>query len=92
MKMKSAAASMTTNEDPIKEWILSEGKATRITGTRPVGGGCINRAYRYETDVGSFFVKTNRYKTPMNNGRNMELISPFVPNNFVCFIRLLVWC
>ncbi|KAL6574365.1 hypothetical protein OROHE_001269 [Orobanche hederae] len=53
-------ASMTTNEDPIREWILSEGKATEITGTRASGGGCINRAYRYETGVGSFFVKTNR--------------------------------
>ncbi|KAH6789506.1 Protein kinase superfamily protein [Perilla frutescens var. frutescens] len=53
-------ASMTMSEDPIREWILSEGKATQITGTRSVGGGCINRAYRYETDAGSFFVKTNR--------------------------------
>lgn len=79
-KWKSAAASMATNVDPIKEWILSEGKATQITGTRPVGGGCINRAYRYETDVGSFFVKTNRYRTPMNNGRNQELLSSFVQN------------
>lgn len=48
------------SEDPIREWILSEGKATQITGTRSVGGGCINRAYRYETDAGPFFVKTNR--------------------------------
>ncbi|KAL6572771.1 hypothetical protein OROMI_013729 [Orobanche minor] len=44
-------ASMTTNEDPIREWILSEGKATERTGTRAAGGGCINRAYHYETDV-----------------------------------------
>ncbi|PIN16242.1 putative kinase [Handroanthus impetiginosus] len=48
------------NEDPIREWILTEGKATHITGIRSVGGGCINRASRYDTDVGSFFVKTNR--------------------------------
>lgn len=48
-------------EDPIREWILSEGKATQITGISPVGGGCINRASRYDTDAGSFFVKTNRY-------------------------------
>ncbi|XP_057780676.1 protein-ribulosamine 3-kinase, chloroplastic [Salvia miltiorrhiza] len=53
-------ASMAMSEDPIREWILSEGKATKITATRSVGGGCINRAYRYETDAGSFFVKTNR--------------------------------
>ncbi|GAB2252086.1 hypothetical protein Droror1_Dr00004933 [Drosera rotundifolia] len=46
--------------DPIREWILTEGKATKIIRTSPVGGGCINSASRYETDVGSFFVKTNR--------------------------------
>ncbi|XP_042039067.1 protein-ribulosamine 3-kinase, chloroplastic isoform X2 [Salvia splendens] len=59
-RLRSPVASMTMSEDPIREWILSEGKATAITGTRSVGGGCINRAYRYDTDVGSFFVKTNR--------------------------------
>nr|CAN65444.1 hypothetical protein VITISV_011421 [Vitis vinifera] len=47
-------------EDPIREWILSEGKATQITKISPVGGGCINLASRYDTDAGSFFVKTNR--------------------------------
>lgn len=47
-------------DDPIKEWILSEGKATQITKISPVGGGCINQANRYDTDVGSFFVKRNR--------------------------------
>lgn len=60
-EMQSTVVSMTMRDDPIREWIVSEGKATQITGTHPVGGGCINRAYRYETDVGSFFVKTNRY-------------------------------
>lgn len=48
------------SEDPVREWILSEGKATQITKIGPVGGGCINLANRYETDAGSFFVKTNR--------------------------------
>nr|KJB41184.1 hypothetical protein B456_007G095100 [Gossypium raimondii] len=48
------------SDDPVQEWILTEGKATRITGIRPVGGGCINLANRYDTDAGSFFVKTNR--------------------------------
>lgn len=47
-------------DDPIREWILSEGKATQITGTRSIGGGCINRASRYDSDAGSYFVKTNR--------------------------------
>ena len=49
------------SDDPIREWILSEGNATKITRISPVGGGCINRANRYDTDTGSFFVKTNRY-------------------------------
>lgn len=49
------------SNDPIREWILSEGKAREITKISPVGGGCINLASRYETDAGSFFVKTNRY-------------------------------
>ncbi|WVZ16339.1 hypothetical protein V8G54_009321 [Vigna mungo] len=52
--------SMSMSEDPVREWILSEGKATKITKISPVGGGCINLASRYDTDVGSFFVKTNR--------------------------------
>lgn len=48
------------SDDPVREWILSEGKATQIKGIGPIGGGCINRATRYDTDAGSFFVKTNR--------------------------------
>ncbi|KAK7390044.1 hypothetical protein VNO78_25342 [Psophocarpus tetragonolobus] len=52
--------SMSMSEDPVREWILSEGKATKITKISPVGGGCINLAGRYDTDAGSFFVKTNR--------------------------------
>ncbi|KAI4369907.1 hypothetical protein MLD38_018301 [Melastoma candidum] len=47
-------------EDPIREWILTEGNATKITRISPVGGGCINSASCYDTDAGSFFVKTNR--------------------------------
>ncbi|XP_075668872.1 protein-ribulosamine 3-kinase, chloroplastic [Castanea sativa] len=48
------------NEDPVRQWILSEGKATEITNISSIGGGCINLANRYDTDAGSFFVKTNR--------------------------------
>ncbi|CAB94144.1 putative protein [Arabidopsis thaliana] len=48
------------SEDPIREWILTEGKATQITKIGSVGGGCINLASHYQTDAGSFFVKTNR--------------------------------
>ncbi|CAD6201648.1 unnamed protein product [Miscanthus lutarioriparius] len=46
-------------DDPIREWILTEGKATQIKGIRSIGGGCINSAQRYDTDAGPFFVKTN---------------------------------
>lgn len=49
------------SEDPIREWITTEGKASVITRISPIGGGCINFANRYDTDVGSFFVKTNRH-------------------------------
>ncbi|KAF7062093.1 hypothetical protein CFC21_068731 [Triticum aestivum] len=48
------------SDDPLKEWILAEGKATQITGTSSIGRGCINAAQRYDTDAGSFFVKTSR--------------------------------
>ncbi|KAF1890153.1 hypothetical protein Lal_00025486 [Lupinus albus] len=56
----SPISSMSMSQDPVHEWILSEGQATKITKIRPVGGGCINLASRYDTDAGSFFVKTNR--------------------------------
>nr|XP_009411458.1 PREDICTED: protein-ribulosamine 3-kinase, chloroplastic [Musa acuminata subsp. malaccensis] len=57
-RRRSIMASM--GDDPIREWILTEGKATQITRISPIGGGCINHASRYDTDSGSFFVKTNR--------------------------------
>ncbi|KAK4804291.1 hypothetical protein SAY86_004108 [Trapa natans] len=50
----------TMSDDPISEWILTEGNATKITRISPIGGGCINVARRYDTDGGSFFIKTNR--------------------------------
>ncbi|KAG6666725.1 hypothetical protein CIPAW_01G052800 [Carya illinoinensis] len=53
-------AEAVMSEDPVREWILSEGKATQITKISPVGGGCISLANRYEMDAGSFFLKTNR--------------------------------
>ncbi|XP_047318196.1 protein-ribulosamine 3-kinase, chloroplastic-like [Impatiens glandulifera] len=57
-RSKIIAAAMS--DDPIREWILSEGNATEIRSISSVGGGCINLANRYDTDSGSFFVKTNR--------------------------------
>ncbi|KAM3746417.1 hypothetical protein ACB098_06G200900 [Castanea mollissima] len=56
----SCLAVAAMNEDPVRQWILSEGKATKITNISSIGGGCINLANRYDTDAGSFFVKTNR--------------------------------
>ncbi|CAN8254073.1 unnamed protein product [Cochlearia groenlandica] len=54
------SAMAALSEDPIREWILTKGKATKITKISSVGGGCINLASHYDTDAGSFFVKTNR--------------------------------
>ncbi|XP_061998563.1 protein-ribulosamine 3-kinase, chloroplastic [Rosa rugosa] len=48
------------SDDPVRKWILTEGNATEIIRISPIGGGCINRASRHDTDAGSFFVKTNR--------------------------------
>lgn len=59
----SSGASSLGDGDPIRAWIVGEGKATKITKIAPVGGGCINNALRYDTDAGSFFVKTNRQVT-----------------------------
>ncbi|KAM6584902.1 hypothetical protein CsatB_011904 [Cannabis sativa] len=70
------------SDDPIREWILSEGNATKITGISPVGGGCINRANRYDTDAGSFFVKTNRSIGPsMFEGEALGLNAMYKTNS-----------
>ncbi|KAL6569463.1 hypothetical protein OROMI_013977 [Orobanche minor] len=61
---KSFTMVASTSEDPVREWILSEGKATQIAGIHPIGGGCISHASRYDTDAGPFFVKTNRSVGP----------------------------
>ncbi|XP_010255538.1 PREDICTED: protein-ribulosamine 3-kinase, chloroplastic [Nelumbo nucifera] len=62
------------SDDPISEWILTEGKATQITRISPIGGGCINRANRYDTDAGPFFVKSNRSIGPsMFEGESLGL-------------------
>ncbi|XP_027108237.1 protein-ribulosamine 3-kinase, chloroplastic-like isoform X3 [Coffea arabica] len=63
-KLHRPLAMSSLSNDPIREWILSEGKANEITRISPVGGGCINLASRYDTDAGSFFVKTNRSIEP----------------------------
>jgi fructosamine-3-kinase len=35
------------------------GSSVQLTGTRPVGGGCINHALKISTSVGDFFLKWN---------------------------------
>uniref|UniRef100_A0A0D9VNQ3 Protein-ribulosamine 3-kinase, chloroplastic n=1 Tax=Leersia perrieri TaxID=77586 RepID=A0A0D9VNQ3_9ORYZ len=69
-------------EDPIREWILTEGKATKITGVSSIGGGCINSAQCYKTDAGSFFVKTNRrIGTSMFEGEALGLKAMYDTNS-----------
>ncbi|XP_064934904.1 protein-ribulosamine 3-kinase, chloroplastic isoform X2 [Musa acuminata AAA Group] len=70
-RRRSIMASM--GDDPIREWILTEGKATQITRISPIGGGCINHASRYDTDSGSFFVKTNRIGPSMFEAESLGL-------------------
>jgi len=63
-------------EDPIAQWILTQGKTSKIIQISPVAGGCINHAYRYRTDSGSFFVKKNRsIGTAMFEGEALGLRS-----------------
>ncbi|KAG0472720.1 hypothetical protein HPP92_014577 [Vanilla planifolia] len=70
------------SDDPVREWILSEGKATEIRRISSVGGGCINHASRYDTDNGSFFVKTNRKIGPsMFEGEAAGLNAMFNTNS-----------
>lgn len=57
---KSVIMASSLQGDPVREWILGEGGASLIKKMSSVGGGCINNATQYQTDVGSFFVKTNR--------------------------------
>ncbi|KAJ0961000.1 hypothetical protein J5N97_001035 [Dioscorea zingiberensis] len=70
------------SNDPVREWILTEGKATEIKRIIPVGGGCINLASRYDTDAGSFFVKTNRGIGPsMFEGEAIGLSAMYATNS-----------
>jgi protein-ribulosamine 3-kinase len=43
------------------ESILSdkEGKLVTISGSRPIGGGCINEAYSLNTNIGRYYIKYN---------------------------------
>ena len=47
------------SNDHICESILTEGKGYKGYGISYAGSGAINLANQYDTDAGSFFVKTN---------------------------------
>lgn len=47
-------------DDVIVEAICKEVGVDRITSVTGIGGGCINNAFRYDTDEGAFFVKKHR--------------------------------
>ncbi|CAH9145824.1 unnamed protein product [Cuscuta epithymum] len=73
-------------DDPIREWILSEGNATKIKGVRSIGGGCINDASCYDTDAGPFFVKSN--STPQINNWTQDWIDFYAEHRLVYQLRL----
>ena len=77
------------SDDPIKDWIITEGKATEIRRISSIGGGCISLANRYETDAGSFFVKTNRYAIQLHlfsSGKNFAYILVVRVKQLICVI------
>ncbi|KAJ3282395.1 hypothetical protein HK104_010914 [Borealophlyctis nickersoniae] len=39
--------------------LVNDGLCSKVIRTTSIGGGCINQAQKYETDNGTFFVKTN---------------------------------
>ena len=47
-------------EDIVEHIFAATGKALRLANAQPVGGGCINEAYRLDGDGGSYFAKLNR--------------------------------
>ncbi|KAK9094781.1 hypothetical protein Scep_026250 [Stephania cephalantha] len=80
--LRKPLAMAVLRDDPIQDWILTEGKATEIKRISTVGGGCINLAYRYDTDAGSFFIKTNRSIGPsMFEGEALGLNAMYETNS-----------
>ena len=47
-------------KDIVKHIFAATGKALRLANARPIGGGCINEAYRLDGDGGPYFAKLNR--------------------------------
>ncbi|XVF44330.1 hypothetical protein PTKIN_Ptkin02bG0111700 [Pterospermum kingtungense] len=64
------------------KWLLTEGKATQITRICSIGGGCINLVNCYDTDVGSFFLKTNCCAEAIGLGAMYETGTLRVPKPF----------
>ena len=47
-------------ENIFEHIFAATGKALRLANARPIGGGCINKAYRLDGDGGPYFAKLNR--------------------------------
>jgi fructosamine-3-kinase len=47
-------------DEIVEQICATTGEAFRLANARPVGGGCINEAYRLDGDGGPFFAKLNR--------------------------------
>lgn len=47
-------------EDIVEHIFAATGKALRLSNAQPIGGGCINEAYRLDGDGGPYFAKLNR--------------------------------
>ncbi len=48
-------------EDIVEHIFAVTGKALRLSNAQPIGGGCINEAYRLDGDGGPYFAKLNRH-------------------------------
>ena len=48
-------------EDIVEHIFAATGKALRLSNAQPIGGGCINEAYRLDGDGGPYFAKLNRH-------------------------------
>ncbi|MFT4551538.1 MAG: protein-ribulosamine 3-kinase [Chlamydiales bacterium] len=48
------------HDDGIAQALRDRLNCNEVISVSPIGGGCINEAYCYSTDVGSFFVKINK--------------------------------
>lgn len=68
------------------------GKAVRLEGTRPVGGGCINNAVKLSTSEGDFFLKWNASApAEMFQKEAAGLLEMFQVENPYLIIPKVIW-